>query len=271
MYTVYFNTNFTINIEFYKIVKMSKKTVFGLLGKNISYSFSKKYFTNKFNELGLSDYSYENFDMVSMDNFPLILNENINSLKGLNVTIPYKEDIFKYLDELDEDAREIGAVNTIKILDGFRLKGYNTDVYGFEKSLQPLLKSNIKYALILGTGGASKAIAYALKKLNISFLFVSRYPKNIETISYKEVDEKILNKFNLIINCTPLGTFPKIDEFPQIPYQFLNKKHLLFDLIYNPSVSKFLKKGREMGAKVKNGEQMLELQADKSWEIWSSK
>jgi len=250
---------------------MSKKEVFGLLGKNISYSFSKKYFTDKFNQLGLLDHSYENFDMESIDNFPIVLNENIDNLKGLNVTIPYKEDVFKYLDELDEEAEKIGAVNTIKILDGYRLKGFNTDVYGFEKSLEPFLKKHIEYALILGTGGASKAIAFALNKLNISFLFVSRKPNKKDTISYKEMDENILNKYSLIINCTPLGTFPKIDEFPQIPYEFLNENHLLFDLIYNPSKSKFLEKGEKKGATIKNGEEMLELQADKSWKIWNSK
>jgi len=249
---------------------METEIKFGLIGKDISYSFSKKYFSKKFIQLQLDHYSYENFDIQSIDDFPIILNKNINNLKGLNVTIPYKEDIFKYLDEIDEDIKEIGAVNTIKILDDYRLKGYNTDVFGFENSLTPLLKGHIKHALILGTGGASKAVAFVLNRLQISYKFVSRKPKSKQTITYNDLTEEIIKKHHLIINCTPLGTFPDIDKKPNLPYQYLTKDHFLYDLIYNPNVTAFLQQGLKVGAIIKNGKQMLELQADKSWDIWNS-
>jgi len=218
---------------------MTKKTIFGLLGKNISYSFSKNYFAKKFIQLQLDSYSYVNFDIPSIDAFPLIVNENITHLKGVNVTIPYKEEIFKYLDIIDADAEKIGAVNTIKILDNHQLKGYNTDIYGFENSLKPLLQIHIKNALILGTGGASKAVAFVLDKLRITYKFVSRNSKNEQTISYNDIDEVLINNYHLIINCTPLGTFPKVEHLPDLPYQFLTKKHFLYDLIYNPELTSF--------------------------------
>ena len=250
---------------------MSDHKQFGLLGKNISYSFSKKYFTEKFKELQLENYSYKNFDLQKIEDFPMILNENIEFIKGFNVTIPYKEEIFKYLDEVDADAKTIGAVNTIKVLDGYRLKGFNTDVFGFENSLKPLLKGFEKQALILGPGGASKAVAFILGKLNIDYKFVSRNSKNKNSISYQELDEDILKQSHIIVNCTPLGTYPNVENFPDIPYQYVSNKHILYDLIYNPEVTSFLQKGKEMGAMIKNGKEMLELQADKSWEIWRSK
>ena len=248
---------------------MTKEVKFGLLGKNISYSFSQKYFTEKFTQLQLDNYSYSNFDIPEIEDLPVLLSQNIETLKGINVTIPYKEEVFKYLDEVDADAKKIGAVNTIKILENYELKGYNTDVYGFENSMKPLLKPHVKHALILGTGGASKAIAFVLTKLNISFKFVSRTPKNNQTISYESLDKSIIEKSHLIINCTPLGTFPETGKSPNIPYQFLSNKHFLYDLIYNPPISAFLQKGKNVGAIIKNGEKMLELQADKSWEIWN--
>ncbi len=251
-------------------MKNKNKSVYGLLGKNISYSFSKKYFTKKFDKLGLYNSVYQNFDLKEIEDLTLVLNNNIEDLKGLNVTIPYKEKVFQYLDEIDEVAKEIGAVNTIKILDDFRLKGYNTDVYGFKQSLQPLLQEYHKNALILGTGGASKAVAYALEQLDINFQFVSRDPKKENTISYDDISAKIMKNHHIIINCTPLGTFPNIDDFPKIPYKFITKDHLLFDLIYNPIETFFLKKGIEKKASTKNGLQMLELQAEKAWEIWNS-
>ncbi len=251
-------------------VKMTKKTVFGLLGKSISYSFSKNYFTKKFIQLQLDNYTYVNFDIPSIDDFPLIINENINYLKGVNVTIPYKEKIFKYLDIIDADAEKIGAVNTIKILNDYQLKGYNTDAYGFENSLNPLLQNHIKNALILGTGGASKSVAFVLDKLKITYKFVSRNSKNKQTITYNDIDEVLINNCHLIINCTPLGTFPEVEHLPDLPYQFLTKKHFLYDLIYNPELTSFLQKGKNVGAIIKNGEEMLKLQADKSWEIWNS-
>ena len=249
---------------------MDKKVKYGIIGKNISYSFSKKYFTKKFIQLKLNHHSYENFDIQSIEELPLILNENTPSLKGINVTIPYKEEVFKYLDEIDEDAKTIGAVNTIKISKDYKLKGYNTDAYGFEKSLKPLLKNHINKALILGTGGASKAIAFVLNKLKIQFKFVSRTPDNTQTISYNDLTDEIIDSHHLIINCTPLGTFPEVENSPNIPYQHLTNRHLLYDLIYNPIETSFLSKGKEMGATIKNGKQMLELQADKAWEIWNS-
>jgi shikimate dehydrogenase len=249
---------------------MIEQVKYGLVGKNISYSFSKNYFSEKFSMLQLQNFIYENFDMQSIDSLPVILNENRKSLKGLNITIPFKEEVFKYLDEVDDEAKTIGAVNTIKILDNYRLKGYNTDIYGFENSLKPILQKHMKRALILGTGGASKAVAFVLNKLEITFKYVSRNPENKETITYQSIDDKIINKYYLIINCTPLGTFPEIEKLPDLPYEKLTNKHLLYDLIYNPSVSSFLQKGRDMGVAIKNGQEMLELQADRSWEIWNT-
>jgi shikimate dehydrogenase len=246
---------------------MSKK-IYGLLGKNISYSFSKKYFTNKFKEANL-DCTYKNFDLNSINELPEILDANIDYLKGFNVTIPYKETIFKYLDEINQVAEDIGAVNCVKIIDKYYLKGFNTDAYGFENSLKPLLKKHHKKALILGTGGASKAIAYALEKLEISFKFVSRNPKE-KQISYADLSEEIIKSHHIIINTTPLGTKNNSEsDYPNIPYEFITDEHLLFDLIYNPLETIFLKKGKEKGATVKNGLEMLELQAEKSWEIWN--
>jgi shikimate dehydrogenase len=249
---------------------MAEKIKYGLIGKNISYSFSKDYFSKKFEILKLENFSYENFDIPSVDRFPLILDENKNSLKGLNITIPYKEEIIKYLDEIDKDAEEIGAVNTIKILDNKKLKGFNTDAYGFKNSLKPILKKHMKYALILGTGGASKAVAFVLNEMQISFKFISRNPENENILAYQDIDDKIINKFHLIINCTPLGTFPDIENLPDLPYEKLSNKHLLYDLIYNPLISSFLQKGVEKGSTIKNGQEMLELQADRSWEIWNT-
>jgi shikimate dehydrogenase len=208
--------------------------------------------------------------MQSIDEFPSVYNSIKDEIKGINVTIPYKEEIFKYLDDVDEDAKKIGAVNTIKITTSGRLKGFNTDIYGFEESLKPLLKSHVKNALILGTGGASKAIAFVLKKNKITCNFVSRTPSNSETISYDELTEKVIKVSHLIINCTPIGTFPNIEKSPEIPYEFLSNRHLLFDLVYNPEVTRFLENGLKQGAATKNGEEMLKLQADKSWEIWNT-
>lgn len=238
---------------------------FGLVGKNISYSFSKTYFTKKFSDLNLDDYEYVNFDIDSIKEFPKVL---LSSVKGLNVTIPYKEQVLTYLDEIDEEVLEIGAVNTIKILKNNKIKGFNTDIYGFEKSLKPILKNHHKNALVLGTGGASKAVKYVLKKLGIEYLVVSRNP-TINQIPYAEISKNLIKKHTIIINCTPLGTFPDVNICPDIPYQFLSEKHLLYDLIYNPSKTKFLLEGEKKGAVIVNGLKMLELQAEKSWEIWN--
>lgn len=244
------------------------KKTYGLLGKNISYSFSKKFFTDKFLKENLNN-EYENFDIQSINELPEVLDRNISTLTGFNVTIPYKEEIFNYLDEVDATANEIKAVNCVKIIDKYYLKGYNTDAYGFEKSLEPLLKAIPKKALILGTGGASKAVAFILKKLNIEVLFVSRKP-NSNQIAYLDLSKEIIATHTLIINTTPLGTKGDLELIaPNIPYQFLSKEHILYDLIYNPSETLFLKKGKEKDATIKNGLEMLQLQAKKSWEIWN--
>lgn len=239
---------------------------FGLIGKNISYSFSKSHFTAKFENEGL-DYSYENFDIDAISQFPFILQNN-PKLLGLNVTIPYKQAIIPYLDELSDIAREIGAVNTIKREASGKIKGYNTDYYGFEKSIQPLLKPHHNKALILGTGGASKAIAYALKNLNIPFDFVSRERNSQAKFVYEDLTEDIINSYPIIINCTPIGTHPNVNECPNIPYDGVTKNHLLYDLIYNPIQTKFLVCGEIKNATITNGFGMLELQAEKSWDIW---
>ncbi|UOB18185.1 shikimate dehydrogenase family protein [Abyssalbus ytuae] len=240
--------------------------LFGLLGKNISYSFSQGYFTEKFNHLGLKGHKYINFDIDTIEKLPDIIRENPN-LKGMNVTIPYKEKVIPYLTALNKKAKRIGAVNTIKITpEG--LKGYNTDCYGFKKSLQPFLKAHHKKALILGTGGASKAIAYVLDELGIDYYYVSRKATG-NKLSYDDLNKKIMDKFQIIINCTPLGTFPNIQEKPDLPYKYITQNHLLYDLIYNPEETTFLKLGREKGAQICNGLKMLQLQAEKAWNIWN--
>ena len=245
-----------------------KNKVFGLLGKNISYSFSRGYFAKKFELLGLKKNKYKNFDIQDIADFSSII-KNETCLKGLNVTTPYKEEVMQYLDILDGTAKEIGAVNTIKFTKRGNLKGYNTDVVGFENSISPYLKSHHKFALILGTGGASKAIAHALKKNKIQYKFVSRKPLGKEEISYDTLTNEVLNKYHVIVNCTPIGTSPDIHLSPNIPYQYLSEKHLLFDLIYNPEISAFLAKGKQQGASIKNGFEMLEMQAEESWRIWN--
>lgn len=247
-------------------LKRKKMSKYGLLGKNISYSFSKTYFTEKFGKENLL-HSYENFDIPAIELLPKILAETDN-LKGLNVTIPYKEAVLQFLDELDEDAAKIGAVNTIKISKDKKLKGYNTDHFGFQKSLEAFLPLQKKTALILGTGGASKAVAFTLKNLGFSFKFVSRKPSS-NALTYSDLDKAILTDHLLIVNCTPLGTSPNIEACPSIPYQYLTENHLLYDLIYNPAETTFLKQGKKQRARTLNGLNMLEIQAEKAWEIWS--
>jgi shikimate dehydrogenase len=248
---------------------MSSRFKFGLVGKNISYSFSQKYFTEKFKQLGLNSYNFKNYDILEVEEFPFILYQREEDFRGLSVTIPYKESVIKYLDELKGDALKIGAVNAIKITEDNRLVGYNTDVYGFQKSIEPLLKDHHKKALILGTGGASKAIAFALEILGIEYTFVSRNVAD-NSMLYSLLTEQIITENTVIVNCTPLGTHPDIENAPNIPYNFITDKHLLFDLIYNPLETKFLIEGKKRGAIIKNGLEMLELQAEKSWEIWNS-
>lgn len=247
--------------------KKELKSTYALIGRNISYSFSKGYFSEKF-KTELINAQYINFDIASIEELPKLISSFPN-LKGMNVTIPYKEDIIPFLNELDPIAQQIGAVNTIQILSNGKLKGYNTDYYGFWKSLQPLLKIHHTKALILGTGGASKAIAYALQKNDISYRFVSRTAID-KNLSYQDVTSSLLKEYTLIINCTPLGTFPNTELFPPIAYEFLNEKHLLFDLIYNPEKTTFLAKGETQGASTCNGYSMLIFQAEASWKIWNA-
>ncbi|WP_166382179.1 shikimate dehydrogenase family protein [Polaribacter sp. 11A2H] len=246
-----------------------KNKVFGLLGKDIEYSFSRGYFTEKFEKLDLQKYKYVNFDIQKIEDFTAVIKEGGDSLGGINVTIPYKEEVMKYLDKLDETAKAIGAVNTIKFTKRGNLKGYNSDVVGFEKSIFPLIKKHHKRALILGTGGASKAIAYALKKNDIKFKFVSRKPEGKKEISYQDLTEEMMEKYQIIINSSPVGTSPNTDRCPDIPYKFITENHLLYDLIYNPEVTTFLAKGKAQGATIKNGYEMLQLQAEESWRIWN--
>jgi shikimate dehydrogenase len=240
----------------------------GLLGRNISYSFSQNYFSSKFKQENIDTlFCYQNFDIQNIEQFPEILQNN-PELLGLNVTIPYKETIIPFLDELSENARQIGAVNTIKIKPDGKLFGDNTDFFGFNKCLEPLLEAHHKKALILGTGGAAKAVVFGLKQLNIQSTYVSRNASE-HMISYGEINESIFNDYQLIINCTPLGTFPKIELFPDIPYQYFTNKHIAFDLIYNPEKTAFLEKAQNYGAVIKNGHEMLVFQAEKAWEIWN--
>lgn len=241
----------------------------GLLGRNIGYSFSRNYFAQKFKTEGLTHrFSYENFDLASTADFPEILKKN-PELIGLNVTIPYKEEIIPFLDELSSSAEEIGAVNTIKILGNGTLCGYNTDYYGFITSLQPLLQPQHKKALLLGTGGAAKAVAYGLAQLGIQTLYVSR-KKHDNSITYNELTAEILSSHQILVNCTPLGTFPDTNVFPEIPFEFLTTDHVVYDLIYNPEKTTFLAKAEAQGATIKNGYEMLVLQAEKAWELWNS-
>ncbi|NJM16996.1 MAG: shikimate dehydrogenase [Bacteroidales bacterium] len=246
---------------------------FGLIGYPLGHSFSKKYFTGKFEKEALTDCTYENFPIENIDLLPEIIRNN-PALAGLNVTIPYKLEVFKYLDGVEGPAKEIGAVNVVKINreNGIiTTKGYNSDFYGFKQSLAPLLKHHHTHALILGTGGASKAVKFALASLGISYQFVSRTAGKAENcISYAQLNENIINSHKLIINTTPLGTAPNVETCPEIPYHFLGRDNLLYDLVYNPATTKFMQRGAAQGATCVNGLQMLHLQAEKAWEIWNS-
>ena len=243
---------------------------YGLIGFPLIHSFSHNFFTEKFEKERL-DAEYLNFEIPKIEDFPKIIT-NYPNLCGLNVTIPYKQEIIPYLNEIAAAANAIGAVNVIQITqkDGKPwLKGFNSDVIGFVHSILPLLNPNNRRALILGTGGASRAICYVLSNLSIHTVLVSRTPR-IGMLGYGDLNEEIMKRFKVIINCSPVGTFPNIDECPQIPYQFIGQDHILFDLVYNPDKSLFLQKGEAQGAKIKNGLEMLHRQADASWEFWNS-
>lgn len=242
---------------------------YGLIGYPLVHSFSISYFNEKFKNENI-DAVYENYEIPSIDQLPEILDTNPD-LRGLNVTIPYKEKVIEYLDGLSPEAREIGAVNVIKVIrkgKKITLKGYNSDVIGFTRSIEPLLEPNHKKALILGTGGASKAVDFGLKSLKMETLKVSRSDKP-GTIRYDQITPEMMKEWKVIVNCTPCGMYPHSDECPDLPYEAMDSHTLLYDLIYNPDETMFMSKGKEHGAIVKNGLEMLLLQAFASWEIWN--
>ncbi|NLJ82014.1 MAG: shikimate dehydrogenase [Bacteroidales bacterium] len=245
---------------------------YGLIGKQLSHSFSKLYFDKKIKEECIQDVSYHLFPMDSLEEFHAFIQKNKN-IQGLNVTIPYKTEIIKYLDKIDAVAKKINAVNVIQILrkkNTYVCYGYNTDAIGFENVLKKYDASFLKSAIVLGTGGAAKAVAYVLQQRNIPFRFVSRQPTNNNSLSYCSLNQDMIFKTTLIINCTPLGMYPSIDTFPEIPYHAINNQHLLIDLVYNPIETLFLKKGKTQGATIENGYQMLCFQAEAAWKIWNA-
>ena len=246
--------------------------IYGLIGKKLEHSFSPDYFSRKFRKLNL-DADYRLFEMDNISKLPEIIQENKN-IRGLNVTIPYKKEVLQFLDKVDNVAQEIGSVNTVKIdrIKGkTQLSGYNTDVVGFEISLKTISSlKNIQKALILGTGGSAEAVSYVLGKLQIEYLFVSRNPVKANQISYHDLDQNRISDCQLIVNATPVGMYPETENQPDIPYKHLTNKHLLFDLIYNPSETGFLTSGKKQGASIKPGLEMLHIQAEEAWNIWQS-
>lgn len=245
----------------------ASKNLYGLIGKSLGYSFSKQFFEDKFKREGINA-SYQNFELANIDEFERLIQNN-PELKGLNVTVPYKTEIIPFLDELSAVAEEIGAVNTIQFKSG-KLIGHNTDAFGFQQSIKPFLRNVHERALILGTGGASKAAAYVLKNLGIDVSFLSRNPSDDSQFSYEDANELMVDAFKLIVNCTPIGTYPNIEEMPNFPIQYVNEDHLVIDLIYNPEQTKLLRLAKEQGADTLNGLSMLQHQAIKAWEIWNA-
>ncbi|HJM16066.1 MAG TPA: shikimate dehydrogenase [Flavobacteriales bacterium] len=235
---------------------------YALLGKSLSHSFSEQYLSEKFFKEGINNTEYINLELDDLNNLKDKIKEL--NLSGFNVTIPYKIEIISKLDFISNQAKTINAVNTVKVIKG-KLHGFNTDVIGFTKSIESLLNKR-KTALVLGNGGSSKAIQFALQKLNINWKVVSR---NTD-FDYRQITKKTIDSVDIIVNCTPLGTYPKIDEYPKLPYNLLNSKHLLYDLVYNPKQTKFLSFGLANNCSIKNGEEMLVLQAEESWKIWNS-
>ncbi|MFR9165923.1 MAG: shikimate dehydrogenase family protein [Dysgonomonas sp.] len=248
------------------------KDRYGIIGNPLTHSASQEYFTKKFKDENI-DAEYSKYPLSDISQLPDLI-KSVENLKGLNVTIPYKEQVIPYLDGLEEGTRNMGAVNVIKVVrsgEGIKLIGYNSDLIGFQNSISPLLKPHHRKALILGTGGASKAVAQGLRNLGLIFEFVSRKKEQPDTIHYDDLTKSVFDEFTVIVNATPLGTYPNVSEFPPIPYKYLTKDHLLYDLVYNPPLTKFLEKGKEMGATIKNGEEMLVLQAIAAWNIWGEK
>lgn len=243
--------------------------LYGLIGYPLGHSFSKQYFTHKFEKEGLADCKFEAFPIPSIDEFPKLIHDNPD-LRGLSVTIPYKEQVMQYVTELSEEVKSIGATNSIKI-SGEQLIAYNTDITGFEKSFTEFYKPSHKKALILGTGGASKAVQYVFKKMGIDFIIVSRKKDATQNIiDYSMIDAALLSTHTVVVNTTPVGMSPNEDAYPDIPYHLLTPSHYLYDLVYKPAETVFLEKGAAIGAVVKNGYDMLLLQAEASWAIWNS-
>jgi shikimate dehydrogenase len=242
--------------------------LFGLLGYPLTHSFSQKYFTEKFINIGLQDAAYENFSIPDIQELTSIL-QSKKELEGFNITIPYKKAVIDFLDEQSDPVKKMGACNCVKIVDG-KLMGYNTDTVGFQQSLAPYLKPHHQRALILGTGGASAAVEYVFQALNIPYQFVSR-TASAGALGYGDLTKEIMDTHHLIINTTPLGMYPNVDASPDIPYQLLTPQHHLFDLVYNPAETKFLFLGKLQGASTQNGHEMLILQAEESWRIWNEK
>jgi len=249
-------------------MKMIRK--FGLIGFPLTHSFSRKFFTEKFSDEGI-EAEYLNFEIEDISQLPHLIASNPD-LAGINVTIPYKEQVMKFLDFTDEAASKIKAVNTIRIHRSAHqtsLLGYNTDIPGFQESIRPMLQKYHQKALVLGTGGASKAVVKAFENLHIETILVSRNPEEKGELSYSDLDEDVMSSYKIIVNTTPIGTYPNIEGCPAIPFELITSKHLLFDLVYNPEVTEFLKQGKLRGAVTKNGLEMLHLQALASWEIWN--
>jgi len=246
------------------------KRKFGLIGFPLSHSFSKKFFTEKFSKEAI-DAEYINFEIENISQLSRVIATHPD-LEGINVTIPYKEQIIKFLDYTDEVAASIQAVNTIRIFRSghhVTLRGYNTDIHGFQESIRPLIQNYHHKALVLGTGGASKAVVRALENLKIETILVSRNPEEKGELSYNDLDEDVMENYKIIVNTTPIGTYPNTEGCPAIPFEMITPRHLLFDLVYNPEVTEFLKQGKKRGAVIKNGLEMLHLQALASWDIWN--
>ncbi len=244
--------------------------IFGLIGYPLSHSFSEKYFTTKFLREGIRDAIYKTMPIDHIDKLPLLISETQN-INGLNVTIPYKEQVMKYIHSLDPIAQEINAVNTLHFTrkqGQLHICGHNTDAWGFEHSIKPMLKPHHKKALVLGTGGAAKAVEYVLRKLGIQYLYVSRTARE-GLINYCDLNESLMNEYTIVINTSPVGMYPNIDSCPYLPYECITPRHIFYDLVYNPEETKFMRLAKEKGAATKNGLEMLHLQAEKAWMIWN--
>jgi len=252
------------------------KLTYGIIGKTLKHSFSPDYFSAKFLKEGI-DATYTAWELPEINDLPSLLNAN-PGISGLNVTIPYKKEVCRFVDELFGPAAGLRVVNTLSIkqvesapdqkIPGFHIKGFNTDIYGFKESIKPLMRPWFERALILGTGASSESVAYVLFKLGVDTLFVSRNPEGDDEIGWDEINEYVIRFHPLIINTTPVGQFPDLAKFPQLPYEFITDKHLLYDLIYNPEETEFLKRGKAMGAQIHNGYSMLVMQAEQSWKTW---